>query len=59
MTKSILIGPSSFAEISKEPLRIITEAGYDVLKNPHGRMLEKNELIKLLNPSKLARGGLQ
>jgi D-3-phosphoglycerate dehydrogenase len=50
MTKSILIGPSSFAEISEEPLRMIIEAGYDVLKNPYGRMLEKNELIKLLNP---------
>ena len=50
MTKSILIGPSSFAEINKEPLRMIMEAGYDILKNPYGRKLEKKELLKLLNP---------
>ncbi len=51
MTKSILIGPSSFAEISKKPINMITEAGYNIIENPYGRKLKKNELIKLINPN--------
>lgn len=49
MGYKILIGPSSFAEIDKTPLKRLIAAGYDVLDNPFKRKLTKNELLHLLD----------
>ncbi len=48
MQKSILIGPSSFGEINNNAISKIENAGYNVIKNPFGRKIKKEELIKLL-----------
>lgn len=45
---SILIGPSSFAQIDKRPLQKLTHAGFQVIPNPYGRKLLENELKELL-----------
>jgi D-3-phosphoglycerate dehydrogenase len=44
----ILIGPSSFGVVDGAPLQRLRAAGFDVLENPFGRKLTKQELIELL-----------
>lgn len=48
MKPKILIGPSSFAELDRTPLAMLTSAGYDVIDNPFKRKLTKKELLNLL-----------
>jgi len=45
---NILLGPSSFAENDQAPLQKLLAAGFNVIKNPYGRKLTKEELLKLL-----------
>ena len=47
--KSVLIGPSSFAEIDKGPLERLVGAGFRVVDNPYKRRLTRVELKELLN----------
>lgn len=47
----VLIGPSSFGERDKTPLRIIEEAGLGIIENPYKRKLERTELLELLKPN--------
>lgn len=44
----IAITTSSFARFSKEPLRLLEEAGIEYVLNPHGRALTEDEAIELL-----------
>lgn len=44
----ILIGPSSFGVVDGAPLQRLRAAGFDVLENPFGRKLSKQELMELL-----------
>lgn len=46
--KQILVTPRSFAANSDEPIRLLEQAGYRVIRNPEGRILSETELIKLL-----------
>lgn len=46
--KSVLLGPSTFAEADAAPLARLREAGYQAIPNPHGRKLTKTELLGLL-----------
>lgn len=46
--RSILIGPSSFAQIDKEPLERLKGAGFEVIDNPYKRRLAREELKELL-----------
>lgn len=48
MTPKILIGPSSFGEIDKTPIKLLEDAGFEVVRNPFGRKLTKAETISLL-----------
>lgn len=50
MTKKILLGPSSFAEIDKTPLNRILSSGFEIIDNPYKRKLTKAELFELLAP---------
>jgi D-3-phosphoglycerate dehydrogenase len=45
----ILLGPSLFADADIAPLEKLRAAGCDVIKNPHGRKLTKDELMALLS----------
>jgi len=45
---NILIGPSSFAEFSKEPLSILKKNNFNVIQNPYKRKITNAELIQLL-----------
>jgi D-3-phosphoglycerate dehydrogenase / 2-oxoglutarate reductase len=47
MAFKIIIGPSSFAETDKAPLKRLIEAGYGVVDNPYKRKLTKKELLDL------------
>ena len=49
MKKSILIGPASFGEIDQNSIIKIQNAGFNVIKNPYGRKLNKEELLGLLD----------
>jgi len=42
----ILVSPSSFGQCGLEPIEILTNAGYEVVKNPFGRKLTEVELIE-------------
>ena len=44
----ILIGPSSFGEISQEALRLLDTSGFKIIANPYKRKYTKQELIRLL-----------
>ena len=44
----ILIGPSSFAELDKTPLKMLESHGVQVIDNPYKRKLTKTELLELL-----------
>ncbi len=45
----VLIGPSSFAAIDKEPLNRLIDFGCEVIDNPYKRKLTKDELIESLS----------
>lgn len=44
----ILLAPSSFADADPAPLQTLLQKGCEVVKNPYGRKLTKDELLKLL-----------
>lgn len=43
----ILITTSSFGKYSKIPLSRLKEAGFDIIMNPHGRVLDEEEALAL------------
>lgn len=43
----ILISPSSFGQISQEPLELLTSNGFEFVNNPYGRKLTEDEVITL------------
>lgn len=43
----IAITTSSFGEYDKSPLALLEEKGYEILLNPHGRKLHKDEVVEL------------
>jgi len=45
----VLVGPSSFGELDSAPLDALSAAGLQVVRNPHGRTLTKDEVIDLLD----------
>lgn len=45
--KQILVSPSSFGQISDEPLQLLKNSGYDYINNPYGRKLTEAETIEL------------
>lgn len=44
----VLLGPSSFAAGDDAPRRRLIEAGFELVENPYGRKLTKDELFELL-----------
>ncbi len=44
----ILIGPSTFAAVDREPMDKLVRNGFEVIPNPFGRKLTREELLKLL-----------
>jgi D-3-phosphoglycerate dehydrogenase len=49
MTKQkILIGPSSFGALDDAPMKLLEDAGFEVVTNPHKRRYTKEEVIQLL-----------
>lgn len=45
MSTRVAIGPSSFAAEDDSPLRMLSEAGIEVVPNPYGRRLTEEEII--------------
>jgi len=45
---AVLIGPSSFAELDKSPMKRLAATGYRIVVNPYRRKLTKQELLELL-----------
>ena len=43
----VLISPSSFGQISQEPLELLTSKGFEFINNPYGRKLTEDEVIEL------------
>lgn len=46
--RKILVAPSSFGVVDRAPLERLEQAGLEVISNPYGRKLTKEELQKLL-----------
>ncbi|MEM8617260.1 MAG: NAD(P)-dependent oxidoreductase [Pseudomonadota bacterium] len=46
MSKKILIGPSSYGQASPEPLALLEGAGYEIVPNPHGRRLTREDMYQ-------------
>ncbi|MCR8633047.1 phosphoglycerate dehydrogenase [Paenibacillus radicis (ex Xue et al. 2023)] len=49
MARKILVTPRSFGQNSSAPLDLLKEQGFDVVLNPHGRILTKEEMISLIS----------
>lgn len=49
MKKKIILGPSSYCEISNNPIELLQHNGFEVIKNPYGRKLIKKELLNLID----------
>lgn len=47
MKHKILIGPSTFASLDQAPMDMLIKAGFEVVNNPFGRKLTKQELKEL------------
>jgi len=47
MSKKVLVSTSSFGMVSNEPVDLLLSAGFDIVKNPYGRTLTKDEVIDL------------
>tara|TARA_B110000003_G_scaffold41648_1_gene38826 strand:- start:19498 stop:20418 length:921 start_codon:yes stop_codon:yes gene_type:complete len=45
--KKILTSPSSFGQIDPEPFNLLNSKGYEIINNPFGRKLSKDEVIDL------------
>jgi len=43
----VLTSPSSFGQISPEPVQLLEQAGYEVINNPYKRKLTEDEVIEL------------
>lgn len=43
----ILVSPSSFGECGYEPIKLLKEAGFEIIPNPYGRKLTEEETINL------------
>ncbi|HZG75154.1 MAG TPA: phosphoglycerate dehydrogenase [Paenibacillus sp.] len=43
-TYKVLVTPRSFGKTDPEPYRILERAGFDVERNPHGRILTRDEM---------------
>jgi len=52
MKGKILITTSSFAKEGYSPLKLLQDAGYEVILNPYGRKLSENEVLSLLLETK-------
>lgn len=59
MSQKILLGPSSFAQLDSAPVDRLISAGFEVVNNPFGRKLIKQELIELLPGAKGLIAGLE
>jgi len=55
----VLLGTSSFAALDISPLKKLVESGFDIINNPFGRKLTKQELIDLLPGVKGLIAGLE
>ena len=57
--KKVAIGPSSFAATSEVPLKMLIEAGVEVLPNPYSRRLTEDEIIIQLDEADGLIAGLE
>jgi phosphoglycerate dehydrogenase-like enzyme len=48
MNPKILVTPRSFGKNNTLPLDMLVEQGYEVIMNPYGRILERDEMISLI-----------
>ncbi len=46
--EAVLLGPSSFAAMDKQPLNMLVDTGCKVIENPYKRRLTKAEILELL-----------
>lgn len=49
MTRKVLVAPSSFGAQDAQPLALLRAAGFEVVPNPYGRKLTRDELRSLLS----------
>jgi D-3-phosphoglycerate dehydrogenase len=47
MNNKVLVSPSSFGQISKEPIELLEENGFEYVPNPYHRKLTADEVIEL------------
>ncbi len=47
--KKVLIGPSTFGDVDREPIERLRKAGYSIINNPYKRTISKQELVNFLS----------
>lgn len=48
MNRKILVTPRSFGKSNSQPIDMLEEQGYEVILNPYGRILQRDEMISLI-----------
>jgi D-3-phosphoglycerate dehydrogenase len=48
MSIKVLVTPRSFAKTSSRPLDMLAERKFEIVRNPYGRILSKQEMIELI-----------
>ncbi|NLW55025.1 MAG: phosphoglycerate dehydrogenase [Firmicutes bacterium] len=49
MTQKVLITPRTFGTIDSKPIKLLRDQDYELIFNPHGRLLTEEELINLIS----------
>lgn len=47
--KKIILGPSSFSEVNKEPLNLLLKSGFELISNPYKRKITAEELRQMIS----------
>lgn len=49
MALKVLVTPRSFAKLDEEPIKRLEEAGIEIIRNPYGRILTKEEMKQFVS----------
>lgn len=50
--RKVLVTSNSFGKYDQEPIKKLEAAGFEVVRNPYGRMMEEDEFIEQMQGSR-------
>lgn len=59
MKSKVLASPTTFGQVSVEPIEILTDSGFELVRNTYGRTLKEEEVIELAQDCKGIVAGVE